>query len=161
MPAGRPPKPTALKLLQGNPGKRTLPKNEPKPPDGEINPPAWLTGRARRTWRELVPILESMRVLTTADPQALALFCDAYAEYIEARAVVKREGATYRTFNQAGSLMYRPRPEVAIASDAWRRATLMLGQFGMTPSSRAKVQTQPGEDVDPFEDFINGGRSTG
>lgn len=28
---GRPPKPTAIKELEGNPGKRPLNKNEPKP----------------------------------------------------------------------------------------------------------------------------------
>ena len=28
---GRPPKPTAIKELEGNPGKRLLNKNEPKP----------------------------------------------------------------------------------------------------------------------------------
>jgi len=29
--AGRKPKPTALKIIEGNPGKRPLNKNEPKP----------------------------------------------------------------------------------------------------------------------------------
>ncbi len=46
---GRPPKPTALKLLQGNPGKRPLPKGEPRPPVG-CEPPANLTKRARGVW---------------------------------------------------------------------------------------------------------------
>jgi len=30
MPAGRPPKPTAIKELEGNPGKRKLNRDEPK-----------------------------------------------------------------------------------------------------------------------------------
>ena len=31
MPAGRKPKPTRLKLIDGNPGKRAINKNEPAP----------------------------------------------------------------------------------------------------------------------------------
>ena len=31
---GRRPKPTALKLIEGNPGKRPLPRDEPTPPVG-------------------------------------------------------------------------------------------------------------------------------
>lgn len=33
---GRKPKPTALKLLEGNPGKRPINANEPIPPKGNI-----------------------------------------------------------------------------------------------------------------------------
>jgi hypothetical protein len=31
MPTGPKPKPTSLKLVQGNPGKRPIPEDEPKP----------------------------------------------------------------------------------------------------------------------------------
>lgn len=33
---GRKPKPTALKVLEGNPGKRPLNDHEPIPPKGEL-----------------------------------------------------------------------------------------------------------------------------
>ena len=39
---GRKPKPTALKVLEGNPGKRPLNENEPIPPKGSIKCPSWL-----------------------------------------------------------------------------------------------------------------------
>jgi hypothetical protein len=42
MRTGRPPKPTALKLMTGNPGRRPLPKDEPAPPKGDVLAPAWL-----------------------------------------------------------------------------------------------------------------------
>src|SRR5579859_2336929 len=97
MPAGRPPKPTALKVLSGNPGKRALNQNEPTPPAGSISAPSWLRGRARTAWKWVAPVLEQMGVLSTADTHALALLCDAYAEYIECRAVVRRLGRTYES----------------------------------------------------------------
>ena len=34
---GRKPKPTALKILEGNPGKRPINENEPIPPKGTEN----------------------------------------------------------------------------------------------------------------------------
>ncbi|HLI51909.1 MAG TPA: phage terminase small subunit P27 family [Thermomicrobiaceae bacterium] len=156
MPAGRPPKPTALKLLQGTARPDRVNANEPKPGMGNIKPPAWLKGEGRKAWRWLAPALQEMNILTNADPHALALLCDAYAEYLAARAVIRDEGMTYTTFSTSGSKMVRARPEVAIAADAWRRVNQMMQQFGLTPSSRAKVSAAPEEAVDPFAEWERG-----
>ena len=175
MPGGRPPKPTALKALQGNPGKRPLNGNEPRPPAGTVKPPSWLKGKARTAWRWLAAVLEEMGVLTTADPHALGLLCDAYAEYIEARAIVRKLGAVYESrvvkasskrvsleeeakgeeeADTSWSVMIRPRPEVAMAADAWRRIHRMLTEFGLTPSSRSKLHPVEAEEKDPFAEFL-------
>lgn len=106
-------------------------------------------------------MLEEMGVLTTADPHALAMLCDAYAEYLECRQIVTNVGRTYTTTTQQGDTMIRPRPEVAMASDAWRRVQRMLTEFGMTPSSRSKVKGSPREERDPFEEWANDGRRRG
>jgi phage terminase small subunit len=50
---GRPPKPTALKVLEGNPGKRPLNQNEPKPEKKAPNCPSWLLPDAKKEWRRL------------------------------------------------------------------------------------------------------------
>ena len=42
MGAGRKPKPTAMKELEGNPGKRKLNKKEPMPGKGMPDCPKWL-----------------------------------------------------------------------------------------------------------------------
>src|SRR4029077_367520 len=132
----RPRKPSALHVLQGTDRKDRANPAEPHPdllaPDAA--PPARLTPQGKRAWNELRPLLGSMKVLTTADPAALALLCDALSEYLVARAVIRRLGQTY----EAKDRIYA-RPEVVIASDAWRRAKLMLTEFGLTPASRAKV----------------------
>lgn len=44
--AGRKPKPTAIKELEGNPGKRKLNKKEPKPDKGMPVCPEWLLPEA-------------------------------------------------------------------------------------------------------------------
>lgn len=102
-----------------------------------------------------------MRILTMADGPALALLCDAYAEYLEAREKTSgRKGKTYETTTAQGGTMIRPRPEVAMASDAWRRVQRMLSEFGLTPSSRAKVVVRPKEEEDPLEKLRNAGRAS-
>ena len=48
--AGRP-KPTNLKLIEGNPGKRPLPGNEPKPKPKAPSMPSDLDYQAKKTWK--------------------------------------------------------------------------------------------------------------
>jgi P27 family predicted phage terminase small subunit len=148
--------PTRLKLLSGTARPSWL-KREPEPPPGPPEPPKWLDATARRHWGELVPVLESMRVLTTADGAALALVCSALAEHERAAAVVAERGAAYEAVTEAGSVMHRPRPEVAIAADSWRRALRSLTEFGLSPSSRARLDVEPGTVArrDPADEFFD------
>ena len=74
---GRRPKPTSLKLVTGNPGKRALPEEgaEPTPPAGDIVAPAFLKKRALELWNEYQPTLSAMGTLTVADVHMLAEWC--------------------------------------------------------------------------------------
>lgn len=108
----------------------------------------------------VAPTLEQMGCLTTADTHAFALLCDAYAEYQAARKVIDDKGATYESVTEHGSIMIRQRPEVAIAADAWRRVERMMTGFGMTPSSRGRVQVpQKADEKSPFEEWLSGSSS--
>jgi phage terminase small subunit len=80
---GRPPKPVELRLIQGNPGKRPIPKNTPLP-KGVLVMPTWLNGnkptwkvRARKLWDEMVPVLTW---LSAPDSFKLADWCFSQAE---------------------------------------------------------------------------------
>ena len=48
---GRKPKPTAVKVLEGNPGKRSLNTGEPKPEKKAPRCPAWLEDEDRKSTR--------------------------------------------------------------------------------------------------------------
>ena len=50
---GRKPKPTAIKVLEGNPGKRPLNKFEPAPEKKAPPCPEWLNGEAKAEWERL------------------------------------------------------------------------------------------------------------
>ena len=139
---GRRPRPTALKILEGNPGHRPLGRGEPKPPIGVPPCPKHLRGLARVAWRRIGEQLARMNVATSVDQDALELLVGAYAEYRAATAVIARRGRTY-TITTASGRVVRPRPEVGIARDAWRRVRLMLMEFGLTPAARTRVEVEP------------------
>lgn len=139
MTRGRKPTPTAQKELHGNPGKRPLPQNEPKPPTEGIRVPSWLSESARKHWYRLLPIVRDMRVMTVADVDVLALLCVAWDDFVRAQKVIEDDGPTYSTITESGSVIWRKRPEVDIASAAWSRVLRGLTEFGLTPSSRGRV----------------------
>lgn len=151
--AGRKPKPTKLKLLAGNPGKRPLNDREPEPERGIPKCPKHITGRSREAWKHLAPLLDRMGVLTQADGTALELVCDAYADYRDAKEVLRVAGPTYTTTTQQGDTMYRPRPEVAMRDGAWKRVLDVLRDFGCTPSSRSKVSVEQDREDDESRFF--------
>ena len=72
--SGPPPKPTKLRILQGNPSKRALPKNEPET-SGPANKPKGLKGRASKVWDEYAPRYIAMGTLTHEDEPAFERWC--------------------------------------------------------------------------------------
>lgn len=66
-------KPAALKLLDGNPGKRPI-QVEPEP-TGDIKKPNGLRGRAAAIWDEIAPVLIEMGTLKSPDAHQFAVWC--------------------------------------------------------------------------------------
>ena len=61
--AGRKPKPTAIKKLEGNPGKRKLNTKEPIPAKGMPDCPEWLLPEAKKEWERLADLMNQMGFL--------------------------------------------------------------------------------------------------
>lgn len=141
---GPKPKPTALKLLQGNPGKRGLNKNEPKPQRGAPDKPGWLTELASSEWDHIVPLLLNMGVLATADGAALANYCQSYARMIQAEAEIDRVGIVVEIpiLNKEQDVVgwkLRKNPAVTAALAEKKEMRAALGLFGLDPSSRTRL----------------------
>lgn len=81
---GRKPKPTQVKALTGNPGKRPLNLDEPRPTAAIPDCPPELSPASQRAWTRLVGELGQLRMLTNLDRAALAAYCGAYALWAEA-----------------------------------------------------------------------------
>ena len=95
--AGRKPKPTAIKKLEGNPGKRKLNTKEPIPAKGMPECPQWLLAEAKKEWERLADLMNQMGVLTEVDMAAFAAYFQSYARWKEAQEHITSEGSTFET----------------------------------------------------------------
>ena len=153
--AGRRPKPTHLRVVSGNAGKRPLNKAEPQPRRERPSPPAHLSGAARDAWGYVSGILDRMGVLTEADAVALEQLCECYAEIVELRAEIAENGRFQTVATKAGGEMERLRPAYAALMDADRRLKAWLAEFGMTPSARSRITANPPDQKeDPASRFF-------
>lgn len=151
---GRPPKPTALKLLQGTAQPCRTNKNEPQLEPKAPTCPRHIKGKKRWAYRRLIRVIDPMKVMTKADAIALELAAAAYAEMVLASEVVEEQGFTYESEKEDGGILIKTRPEVLIASDAWRRLEKMISHFGISPSSRTRVSViKQLKEKDPFDQF--------
>jgi len=132
---GPKPKPTALKILEGNPGKRPLNLNEPKPLRIAPKCPDWLLEEAKKEWKRFTPELERLGLLTRIDRVAFIGYCQNYAIYIETEKYLKENGRVMKT--KSGAI--KTRPEVYIANNALKFVRSFASEFGLTPSSRGRI----------------------
>lgn len=135
-----PAKPTALKLLEGNPGQRRL-RPEPQPRRGIPPCPAWLDGEARREWRRITPELDRLGLITVVDRVALAAYCQSFARWYLAEKERTVGGDTHVT--QTGYEAVRPCVTISQKERQLMRA--FLSDFGLTPASRTRVAAAPAE----------------
>ena len=151
---GRKPKPTALKKLEGNPGKRPLNEMEPVPPTVSLKCPRHMLPEAQKEWKRLAPILMNMGLLTAADAVPFEGYCTAYARWREAQDEITRHGSIYK--DQEGRI--RPNPYIAIANQQMREIKSLAAEFGLTPSNRAamlaNVVTARKSNLDPMEAIL-------
>jgi P27 family predicted phage terminase small subunit len=148
---GRPPKPTRLKLLYGNPGKRPLNHNEPQPRDEMPDPPPHLTGEAREEWFRICRELNRIGLLTQVDRAAFAGYCVAWSQWITALAELDREGQTLVDDN--GRSYSHPAVNHVIKFQTTMHR--FLSEFGLTPSSRSRlIIGDPNETASGLQAFL-------
>jgi len=133
--------------LQGNPGRRPLPDDEPRLESCFPDPPDHLSEAARKHWNEVGGMLHEAGILTAVDADALAAYCELHARWVEANEKIREYGLVIKS--PSGAPMQSPYFKIsAITFDAMKA---MLVEFGMTPSSRARVKsTKPKEVENPF-----------
>jgi len=147
VPRGRKPKPTNLKVLEGNPGKRPLNQNEPKPKPVRPKCPAWLDKEAKRMWKDLAPELERLGLLTIIDGAALAAACQRWSTWVSCEKIIQEQGYSMeieRFDKQGNSLGFyeQQRPEVSIGRQSLADFRAFCAEFGMTPASRSRISVE-------------------
>lgn len=83
-----------------------------------------------------------MKVLTKIDGNALARYCQLWSRWIRAEQFLQKYGDTYPLKDESGNVRcFMPWPQVAIANKLSQSLTRLEQEFGLTPSSRTRIQT--------------------
>ncbi len=152
---GRKPKPTQLKVIEGNRGKRPLNKQEPQPRRGRPSCPRWLKGEARKEWKRVVPELDHLGLLTVVDRAALVTYCQAWARYVEAEEMLSQYGGVLKSKT---SDYIQVSPYSTISKQNALLVKAFCQELGLTPASRGRISVPvpAGKPDDPMEALIDG-----
>lgn len=156
MARGRPPKPTALRVIQGNPGKRPLNKKEPSP-DALVEvpaPPEWFGKIAVAAWQQVAPWLIEAKILTATDLHNLEAFCMAYQRWREAQDDITKKGIVVM-----GAKQEIKNPACTVANETLRQMATFGSALGLDPAARARLK--PGGTEKPNNPFtaLRGGKA--
>lgn len=142
---GRPPVPSALKLLAGNPGKRPISQDEPTLPLAEPRCPDHLDEVAQNEWKRIVPLLMRMRVLTEADEIQLANLCQTYSTMIKAQGELQRLGMLHKT----KSGFVQANPLFGVVMKCLSAISKISSEFGLSPAARVRLHAPPEASTGP------------
>lgn len=103
----------------------------PKPAPG-------LTAAGRKRWNEVATILAGMRVMTSADVDALQFYVESWLRWRKATNKVRKDGEVILSPKKYPI----QNPWLAIANKAQDQCNKYLIEFGLTPSARARVNRE-------------------
>lgn len=139
---GPKPKPTQLKIIAGNPGKRPLNRNEPRSNRKTPDKPVHLTGIASEFWDRLVNNLAELGILEGADEMAMERMALLYADVRRLQKEVDENGYTYESTDaETGKTLIKANPAGTQLRAADAQFKVFLTEFGLTPSSRTRIKT--------------------
>ena len=167
---GRKPKPTSLKLSEGDPGHigvrklRESLEAQPLATRGLPECPRHLKGAARRVWRFLAEELRDMGLDYRCDALGLEGLSVMYARAIEADEVVRRDGLTIEVsvMDPEGKVIRKetkPNPAISLSKEAWKLVRSFATEFGLSPVARTRVKVTPPNDDDDLEKLLNAPRA--
>ena len=172
--------PSNVHMLHGNPSKKTAAQlMDSLQPQIEIpGCPTHLLPEARKEWKRITPELQRYGLISKIDRAALCLYVATWAELVHAERLLNRaiaeaeikrkeaeargevytggDGITMVTSN--GNVIYSP--YWVIANKARNQVDKFLSAFGMSPSSRGRVNPSNHLQRNLFGDD-NGEGSTG
>lgn len=135
MKSGPKPTPRNLRLVVGSDRKDRMNPDEPLVPVSIPDPPEYLDPDEAAVFTEQATLLALMRVMTECDVAALAVYAVNFIRWKEAIARVKEMGLMVRSPND----FPMQNPYLAVANKAQAEMIRILVEFGMTPSSRTRV----------------------
>lgn len=144
---GRPPKPTVIRRLEGNLGKRAYPPGEPEPSKGDPKMPLWLSRDAARLWRALAPRYEEIGLLCEVDVPKFALYVQTLAQIIELQKMVNGSDVVASESRQ---------PCMERLFKLVNQFSKLGHEFGDSPEARTRIMAVDLNGMDDLENFLNG-----
>lgn len=150
--------PTKLRVLRGGDHPGRVNRNEPRPAAGAVTAPEYLSEEAARKWAELSPHMESMGLLTGADTDMLAAYCECYARWRRLTQLAAHSPPVFRgkTDSPDGEPTFKRNPLWSQVKDAEAALRVLAREFGLTPSARAGLRAEAGA-PDAGERLLTGG----
>lgn len=162
---GRPRKPTALHVLNGNPSNiKNLEEKyerEPKPdaytPETIPPPPARFSQVGKECWIETATFLSRMKLITVADIRQLEAYCSAYEKYRACDELINKAGQqVYQPY--AGQVTLQELPHGSIMRAYMKTMIEIAREFGMTPAARGRMTLPEDKEAeDEMERLLRGG----
>lgn len=151
---GRKRKATAVKDAEGaykkNPQRRN--KNEPKAVEGRPDMPSVVQGNelAEAKWHHLCKMMEQLGVLSQTDSDLMAAYSVTWADWVELRVLVKKEG--HSIVGGMGGMVVNPNAREM--TTALKTLMKLAPEFGLTPASRSLLSAVPDDSDDLLKQFI-------
>jgi P27 family predicted phage terminase small subunit len=149
---GRPSIPTSLKLVKGTARKGRM-KNEPKPQMEIPSVPPELSDAAKVEWGRISQDLFQLGLLSRIDRAALAVYCEAWSDWLDATEKVARLGKVIKTSEKViqkadGTIEksggnFVENPYFSIKKRCAELMHTYLVEFGMSPASRTRINADP------------------
>ena len=160
------PKPTELKVLEGNRGHRPVDLTATfRPAVGVPTMPRYLTREARKAWRRLSPELVRYNLLSKVHADAFAMLCQTIGrlELIETALTKKQALLLEQGKDPTEALMASTPKGLLIQSVTYQvlnremeKLRTLIAEFGLTPAQQARVTTGVREQLRLFEGGAGG-----
>lgn len=139
--------PTRLRLMHGA-RESKLNQNEPIPRRGKMIPPDGMSDDVLAIWDYTVAELEHMRIDAPSDRDSLVAYCEAVEKHRKASLLLARSSLLIQ--GQKGNLVRNP--ALMIQRDAAHVIRQFAQEFGLTPSARARIESErdQGDSDNPF-----------
>ena len=158
MKRGPKPKPSHLKIISGNPGGHGAAINiskEPKSEPASLKPPSGMTKLERVIWNREAPKLFDAGLFTKLDTAMFLMLVRNMAIVEQCTASLHTKGIFWKQGKQV-----IPSPALSIKRNAEAMVYRIMGDFGLSPSSRSTLNTgamEPpvipsGESADPSKE---------
>ena len=140
---GRPPKPTALKVLNGSaahdPGR--LNRDEPHPVGLPVMPPD-LSVAEQEVWGHVIGAMPA-GVISAVDRDVFRIYCEEVALEREIRDLVGRSGILVRSSSHARRGELTKNPLLAVLRDHATLVRAFASDLGLNPSARSGIHAAP------------------